>query len=588
MKNILYFLIVFLFSTIHGFSQPLLFIDTKDSSKALEIETQATSEGGWYTVSTTIDSAVLVNRFEYCGNLRWTKQFKVDSQFFSQVHFIVFNESALISCVTSGKNKGIFCLSVDTLGAASLPKIISFDGVTDYRRPTLAAFSNDRMLAVNISANNTDYEVALVHTDQNFSTRWIKKIDSLDFVQEIIHFADDRYLLALMSGTILQFNTAGTVNYAYKIRSTQGVRSILRDNNGFVCSAVSIDTLGQISTQLFKFDFFSNYLGNSEGIQILRQKEFDKIVFRNDFYSLIHSNTAPSALNNNIGISVFDRGLTYITTKILSFSDPKDVGIQYSFCGQNMEKNYIVAAIVPDSQKYVIAKTDRFLTFSCNDTFESKIKFDRFVTKFDTLKRILIDISIQSIVSSIQPKDSTFTLKRLCEKYTLMEGAAPVMGCRDSLIIIGPNLGSPPAMSPYLKIKINGQDSNSVMRRIPFEQVTIDIDYCGRNTKQQVKGDEINCCPQVDFPNAVMPGSDITENRVFLAYVPVKGDVVNFTLAIFNRWGQKVFETNNITEAWDTNFKGVPAPMDTYLYYMELLDRYGEVCKSKGSFTIIR
>ena len=61
------------------------------------------------------------------------------------------------------------------------------------------------------------------------------------------------------------------------------------------------------------------------------------------------------------------------------------------------------------------------------------------------------------------------------------------------------------------------------------------------------------------------------------------------TFRIFNRWGQKVFETNNRKIGWDGNFNGKPQPMDVYTYTLDILYTDSKTKKTlTGDITLIR
>ena len=53
------------------------------------------------------------------------------------------------------------------------------------------------------------------------------------------------------------------------------------------------------------------------------------------------------------------------------------------------------------------------------------------------------------------------------------------------------------------------------------------------------------------------------ENRVFKAY---GNKVKSFRMLVFNRWGEKVFESNHIDQGWDGSYKGQKAPVGIYTY----------------------
>ncbi len=59
-------------------------------------------------------------------------------------------------------------------------------------------------------------------------------------------------------------------------------------------------------------------------------------------------------------------------------------------------------------------------------------------------------------------------------------------------------------------------------------------------------------------------------------------------LRVFNRWGQLVWETNDLNGWWDGTFKGEPAPAEVYTYYAKAITYDGEFIIEKGNLTLVR
>lgn len=85
--------------------------------------------------------------------------------------------------------------------------------------------------------------------------------------------------------------------------------------------------------------------------------------------------------------------------------------------------------------------------------------------------------------------------------------------------------------------------------------------------------------PNVFTPNGDGNNDDI---RVF-----AKG-VKTFYWIIFNRWGEKVFESNDINKAWDGTYKGKLLNPDTYVYKVQLSYLTGKTAEQKGSISILK
>ena len=89
-------------------------------------------------------------------------------------------------------------------------------------------------------------------------------------------------------------------------------------------------------------------------------------------------------------------------------------------------------------------------------------------------------------------------------------------------------------------------------------------------------------------PNAFHPDSDIPENRTFMP-VGSGADESRFSLKIFNRWGELVFESHSTFNSWDGNLKnGVNAPVGNYIWVSKYFDIQGFEHNQKGQVLLIR
>lgn len=90
--------------------------------------------------------------------------------------------------------------------------------------------------------------------------------------------------------------------------------------------------------------------------------------------------------------------------------------------------------------------------------------------------------------------------------------------------------------------------------------------------------------PLLDVPNAFTPNSNDVNS-----VVKVRGfGISKLRFTIWNRWGQKVFETANHNEGWNGRVNGVIQPMDVYAYTVEAEFFDGKKTSKKGDITLIR
>ncbi len=86
------------------------------------------------------------------------------------------------------------------------------------------------------------------------------------------------------------------------------------------------------------------------------------------------------------------------------------------------------------------------------------------------------------------------------------------------------------------------------------------------------------------FPTAFTPNQD-GKNDVFRLLNPL--GVSAFHLAVMNRLGQKVFETNDYREGWNGTFKQEAAGMGTYVWFCDFLQN-GQIFHLHGTVVLIR
>lgn len=85
-------------------------------------------------------------------------------------------------------------------------------------------------------------------------------------------------------------------------------------------------------------------------------------------------------------------------------------------------------------------------------------------------------------------------------------------------------------------------------------------------------------------PNSFTPNGDGI-NDVF----GVHGEgMKSFSMNIYNRWGQLIFEANSVNQTWDGTFDGSLAPNGSYVYHIVTSPTDGRTKVKKGSVLLYR
>ncbi|HDY88953.1 MAG TPA: gliding motility-associated C-terminal domain-containing protein [bacterium] len=64
------------------------------------------------------------------------------------------------------------------------------------------------------------------------------------------------------------------------------------------------------------------------------------------------------------------------------------------------------------------------------------------------------------------------------------------------------------------------------------------------------------------IPNTFTPNGDGLNDM----FGPIGEGISEFNMLIYNRWGQLIFESNNINEQWDGKYMGKTVQTDAYAY----------------------
>ncbi len=95
--------------------------------------------------------------------------------------------------------------------------------------------------------------------------------------------------------------------------------------------------------------------------------------------------------------------------------------------------------------------------------------------------------------------------------------------------------------------------------------LTINIGECSVSDTIIIK----NCSPIIHIPNAFSPNNDGV-NDTFRVY---GSDIESISLSVYNRWGECVFETNNLQAGWDGKFKNYDSPVESYFWVLKYRGR---------------
>ncbi|MDP1746498.1 MAG: gliding motility-associated C-terminal domain-containing protein [Bacteroidota bacterium] len=90
--------------------------------------------------------------------------------------------------------------------------------------------------------------------------------------------------------------------------------------------------------------------------------------------------------------------------------------------------------------------------------------------------------------------------------------------------------------------------------------------------------------PAILVANVFSPNNNGTND---VLHVLGKG-IAEMQFTIFDRWGEKVFETTDVNTGWDGTYKGKPMNIGVFVYFIKGKFINGEIINKKGNVTLLR
>jgi gliding motility-associated-like protein len=168
-------------------------------------------------------------------------------------------------------------------------------------------------------------------------------------------------------------------------------------------------------------------------------------------------------------------------------------------------------------------------------------------------------------------KDSAFVSLRA---QTTIQMVDTISNYKGEVLNLSPVISpSPSGRYRWSPSAIFSCDTCRTVRLSPNSSLTIKLEYTDVQGCKVSKDVVINIYESwaVGFPAAFSPNNDTVNDL----YFPNTANILSAQYSIYNRWGEKVFQSKNMNDKWDGIFNGKPLPNGIYSYYaeIELLNR---------------
>ncbi|MBK9270238.1 MAG: gliding motility-associated C-terminal domain-containing protein [Saprospiraceae bacterium] len=601
-------------------AQPLQFWDESESMKLRDINVYPIpNQEGWTIMGHSADSGLVLAKFDHCGKMIDHNYYKLQNHTMSQLYTSKFSEvsnTILLAQILKDNsgNEMIRLAQTDASGLSlSIPSLFSIPGMKHYKNPIIRYLQNQNRIVftVNAAAEEPNYSGYIFFMDPFFSIQNSAVLDSNHIIHGVIPTSDTSFNLTIDDRLVVSMDQNATIHFSYQLDSC----------------FYHLDAFHPNTNNNFIFGGRYKKDGVDHGIVILSLDDSLRLVrFSRDLLTFdptfnprmkfVGSNLVVNYLRTNLaGFSGFHlvnlgSGFNTVNSNSLVRRNTDLFPVCFDFAFSRDESFFVLAGNVDLNRRYFHAKLG--IDFKLNDTtciYRDQFLDGRSSYAINTFSQdTFAGVSSSAVpgfttnsTAGVPMKTIDYDFDRVCSYFDYKTGTSVVKGCVGDFIgiqaempVLYADLDRENKYTSYLwypNIEEPGRSSRQITIQVPHDPVTVRTIYCQDSIEFMYMVEEEPC---VDFPNVFYPASDEPINKDFNPVYRVDSmgnhinnvDRVNFE--IYNRWGKKIFSSTNPAATWDGNDNGNPAPMDSYIYFLEVFYKNNQRRQFKGIFSLVR
>ncbi|MFK7775091.1 MAG: gliding motility-associated C-terminal domain-containing protein [Saprospiraceae bacterium] len=370
---------------------------------------------------------------------------------------------------------------------------------------------------------------------------------------------------------------------------------------------------------------FGNELSNMPTVEVIPNNFLDNptgffpISVEGNWYLFIVNTEGNSITRFDFGNSLFNNPVENDLGDLGILNEPRDLSIFYAcnqYCGFLLNKGDSTlikldfSSDIENTPSIFTVSNQEILNFPHSITegyfTESALHFFFTNVESNDLKELVFPINSSNPVQcrdNSNPPEISFDSSGIHSLFLITDEGIPTQSsdCKQIFVLPTPNLniGNDTTVCVGSTLILESNSENTVWGNGNIgatisvnEGGIIEAELSNENctTYDSIEVDFINCEDCFLVPNVFTPDGD-NLNDEFKPILECENLIEKYSLQIYNRWGNNVFETSNLMEGWDGKFNNNPSPSDVFvwkIFYTVNFD--GQVLERtiSGDVTLIR
>ncbi len=162
-----------------------------------------------------------------------------------------------------------------------------------------------------------------------------------------------------------------------------------------------------------------------------------------------------------------------------------------------------------------------------------------------------------------------------------MQQAESCHGAGDASINLNITQGTPPYSVHWGNSSVNATVTAANLHSGTYNVTVTDNKSCSVDTSIFISPEGSGC---LFIPNVFSPNGDSKNDMLYVR----GGNIKSLSLVIYDRWGNKIFETDNQNNGWDGTYNGTPLNAGVFVYYLKAELQNGNITEQQGNITLLK
>ncbi len=285
-------------------------------------------------------------------------------------------------------------------------------------------------------------------------------------------------------------------------------------------------------------------------------------------YYYVQAVNGPCIRIDSVGVGSLQLGISPDSDRLVCAGDTVRIAVNSDFPNSGLMYNWEPVELILSGQgsNSILAVVAEQATFSVLSSFANG------------------DCPLESAITIFTSELGNIEINATAEPSLVVPGGSSNLSASPAIEGLNYFWSPPTYLSTTIGAQVSAVPQSSITYTVTVSDFS-DIGVCSKDAQVSLEVVDFVCGePYIYVPNAFSPNGD-GENEVLY----VRGqNIAQMSFSVYDRWGERVFQTEKQEEGWDGSYKGRMAAPAVFVYHLEVDCGDGRRHFQKGNVTLVR